>query len=54
MIAGFVAALGPEGLHTLRRRYEAELAAIPPVSAPPTPSSLTPSPRRRWDHDDTP
>lgn len=29
MIAGFVAALGPEGLHTLRRRYEAELAAIP-------------------------
>jgi transposase len=24
------------------------------VSAPPTPSSLTPSPRRRWDHADTP
>lgn len=33
MIAGFVAALGPEGLHTLRRRYEAELAAIPPPTA---------------------
>jgi tetratricopeptide (TPR) repeat protein len=33
MIAGFVAALGPEGLHTLRRRYEAELAAIPPRTA---------------------
>lgn len=33
MIAGFVAALGPEGLHTLRRRYEAELAAVPPLTA---------------------
>lgn len=30
VIAGFADALGPEGLHALRRRYEAELAAVPP------------------------